>query len=346
MRKAEGMTVTTSEPGTQRKRGTAAGAVRATTPMPSAQSAPERTGDASGAVRALVLGGYGLNCDLETQYALTLAGAQADLVHVNELIAGEKKLDDYHILALIGGFSWADDHGAGVILGTKLRHHLGDEILRFVAADRLVIGICNGFQALANLGLLPGFEAGTFRREVAVTYNDCGNFRNQWVHLRAEESRCVFSRGLATLDLPVRHAEGKFVASPEVLERLREGRQIVLRYTKPDGSPAQGAFPWNPNGSLLDIAGICDPSGRIFGLMPHPEAYNHFTNHPDWLRRKWAAGVRAAGREASAAGAAAAAGLRTGDGEPCGAASGALGQEGAGIALFRNAVMEARRSLA
>jgi len=268
------------------------------------------------AVRALVLGGYGLNCDLETQYALSLAGAQAERVHVNELIAGEKRLADYHIFALIGGFAWADDHGAGVVLATKLRRHLGDAILRFVEAGRFVIGICNGFQALANLGLLPGFEAGTLRREIALTYNDCGNFRDQWVHARVEDSPCVFTRGLSRIDLPVRHAEGKFVASPEVLERLRANRQIALRYARADGRPAAGAFPWNPNGSLEDIAGICDPRGRIFGLMPHPEAYNHPTNHPDWLRRRWA------GEE----------GVRP-----------PAGEIGAGIAIFRNAVLAAER---
>ena len=264
------------------------------------------------AVRALVLGGYGLNCDLETEYAFTLAGARAERVHVNELIAGEKRLADYHIFALIGGFSWADDHGAGVVLATKLRRHLGEAILRFVEAGRLVIGICNGFQALANLGLLPGCERGALRREIALAYNDCGNFRDQWVHLRAVDSPCVFTRGLSTIDLPVRHAEGKFVASRETLERLAANRQIALRYARADGRPAAGAFPWNPNGSLDDIAGICDPSGRVFGLMPHPEAYNHATNHPDWLRRRWTSARPGAERGA-----------------------------GAGIAIFRNAVLAA-----
>ncbi|MBP6876217.1 MAG: phosphoribosylformylglycinamidine synthase subunit PurQ [Candidatus Eisenbacteria bacterium] len=278
------------------------------------------------AVRALVLGGYGLNCDLETEYAFRLAGASAERVHVNALIAGEKTLSDYHILALIGGFSWADDHGAGVILATKLRHHLGEDLLRFVADGKLVIGICNGFQALANLGLLPGFEAGAFRREIALVPNDCGNFRNQWVHLRAEESACVFTRGVMRIDLPVRHAEGKFFAEPRVLERLQANGQIALRYALSNGAPAERAFPWNPNGSLLDIAAISDPSGRIFGLMPHPEAYNHFTNHPDWMRLR--AGARTACADAGAS------------------AGDARAEEGAGIIIFRNAVREARRALA
>lgn len=289
----------------------AAGEALRLVPDAAAVAAPDH---AVPGARALVLTGYGLNCDYETQHVYQLAGAQADRVHINELIAGRVRLDEYQILALIGGFAWADDHGAGVILATKLRHHLGDAILEFVRAGRLVIGICNGFQALVNLGLLPGFKPGTFRREVALTYNDCGNFRDQWVHLRVEETPCVFTRGLTRIDLPVRHGEGKLVAAPEVLARLEENGQAVMRYALPDGSAARGAFPWNPNGSLLDIAGICDPTGRIFGLMPHPEAYNHFTNHPDWTRRKWAAP----------------------GGEP-------PSEDGEGVAIFRNAVREAGR---
>jgi len=236
-------------------------------------------------VRALVLTGYGLNCDVETAYAFELAGAQAERVHINALIAAPERLDGFRILALIGGFAWADDHGAGVVLATKLRHHLAGALERFVGRGGFVAAICNGFQAAVNLGLLPGFEAGSLKREVALTHNDCGNFRDQWVHAIAEDSPCVATRGIERIDLPVRHAEGKFVAPPEVLERLEANRQVALRYARPDGRPAGGEFPWNPNGSLNDIAGICDPSGRIFGLMPHPEAYNHFTNHPDWRRQ-------------------------------------------------------------
>jgi len=280
----------------------------------------------SGQVRALILTGYGLNCDYETEHAFRLAGASTERVHINDLIARRARLQDFHIFAFIGGFAWADDHGAGVILATKLRHHLGDEILRFVESGRYVIGICNGFQALVNLGLLPGFEPGGFKREVALTYNDCGNFRDQWVHLRGEKSPCIFTEGIRRIELPVRHAEGKFVAAPEVLERLRSGCQIVLRYALPDGSPAEGSFPWNPNGSLLDIAGICDPSGRVLGVMPHPEAYNHMTNHHDWTRWIWGEKRR-----------------RQGAGPALGGTK--VGEEGAGVAIFRNAVAAVQRSL-
>lgn len=234
----------------------------------------------------LVLTGFGLNCDHETAYAFELAGAVARRVHINTLIAGDVTLEDFQILAFGGGFSWGDDHGAGVIQALRLKTNLGDRLLDFVAAQKLVIGICNGFQTLVNLGLLPGIDGDYTRRSVALTYNDCGNFRDQWVRLTIDpRSPCVFTRGIETIDLPVRHGEGKFYAEAESLRSLEAGRQIVMQYALPDGRPAGGSFPHNPNGSLIDIAGICDPSGRIFGLMPHPEAYNHVTNHPAWTRQ-------------------------------------------------------------
>lgn len=236
--------------------------------------------------KVLVPTGFGLNCDHETAHAFELAGAEAKRVHINALIAGDVSLNDFQILAFGGGFSWGDDHGAGVIQALRLKTNLGDRLLDFVAARKLVIGICNGFQTLVNLGLLPGIDADYTRRSVALTVNDCGNFRNQWVRLRVDsDSPCVFTRGLDTIDLPVRHGEGKFYAEPETLRALTDGRLIALQYALPEGEVANGAFPHNPNGSLADIAGVCDPSGRIFGLMPHPEAYNHATNHPDWTRR-------------------------------------------------------------
>jgi len=234
-------------------------------------------------VKALVLTGFGLNCDGETAYALEKAGARAERVHLNSLIRKDKRLDRYRILVLGGGFSWADEHGAGVILAARLKNRLGEELLGFVEKGNLVLGICNGFQVLANLGLLPGLEPGGFRREVALAANDCGEFRDQWVHLSvSEDSPCVFTREIHRLELPVRHGEGKFYAEPSVMEPLAANGQIVLRYAMPDGDPARGAFPFNPNGSLEDAAGICDLTGRVFGLMPHPEAFNHATNHPDW----------------------------------------------------------------
>jgi phosphoribosylformylglycinamidine synthase len=232
--------------------------------------------------KALVLYGYGLNCDYETQFALNQAGAEAVRLHTTELLENPASLWDYHLLAVPGGFSWGDDHGAGVILALRLKLALGTALREFIAAGRLVLGICNGFQVLVNLGLLPGFKGREGERLVALIPNDCGNFRDAWVHLKVLPSKCVFTQGLELLELPIRHGEGKFYAPREVLSELADGEQIVLKYATPSGAPAKGRFPENPNGSLLDIAGICDASGRVLGLMPHPEAHITSTQHPDW----------------------------------------------------------------
>lgn len=242
-------------------------------------------------VRALVLTGYGLNCDYETDYCLKLAGAESERVHINELIKGEEigkvtKLEDYHIIAFDGGFSWADDHGAGIILSTRLSNNIGDQLEQFIKDGKLIIGICNGFQTLVNLGLLPGFDGNYRSREIALTFNDIGNFRDAWVTMKMDQNtKCVFTKGIDSLDLPIRHGEGKFFAQDDVLTKLKTNGQIVFQYAKNSEIMANGEYPFNPNGSLMDIAGICDPTGRIFGLMPHPEAYNHYTNHPDWPKR-------------------------------------------------------------
>jgi len=276
------------------------------------------------AVKALVLTGYGLNCDYETDFSLKIAGAYSERLHINELIGSKKgdarlSLDDYHILVLGGGFSWADDHGAGVIMATRLRYTIGEQIEEFIAKGKLVLGICNGFQALVNLGLLPGIDGDYRSRKVAITYNDSGNFIDTWVKLKVrEETACVFTRGISTLELPVRHGEGKFFAEQAVIDELFKRRQVAMQYVDAQGNLAQGRWPLNPNGSLHDIAGICDSTGRIFGLMPHPEAYNHYTNHPDWtaMRERSAREGRAIEKE-----------------------------EGEGIVIFRNAVNYIREHL-
>jgi len=268
-------------------------------------------------IKALVLTGYGLNCDYETDFSLKSAGADSHRVHINELISGKKdgveiRLSDYQILVFGGGFSWADDHGAGVLMASKLKHHIGEEIEEFIQDGNLIIGICNGFQTLVNLGLLPGFGGQYRERRVALTYNDSGNFIDTWVRLKVNPaSPSVFTKGLSDMELPVRHGEGKFYASDETIEQLFENNQVVLQYDDENGQGAAGLWPLNPNGSLRDIAGICDPTGRVFGLMPHPEAFNHFTNHPDWTRKKQEL-------------------VRQGEG--------ILQEEGEGINIFRNAV--------
>ncbi len=238
-------------------------------------------------VNVLVLTGYGLNCDYETAHSFELAGGRAKRVHINALINKTVRLSEFDIMVFGGGFSWGDDHGAGVIQAVRMKTNIGDTMLEFIASGKLVIGICNGFQTLVNLGLLPGFDNDYTRRNVALTFNDCGNFRDQWVSLHVNpDSPCVFTRGLTHLDMPIRHGEGKLYADDAVIERIKADNQVVLRYAHSNGTPADGRFPENPNGSVFDIAGICDPTGRVFGLMPHPEAFHHPTNHPLWTREK------------------------------------------------------------
>jgi phosphoribosylformylglycinamidine synthase I len=261
--------------------------------------------------KALVLYGYGLNCDYETAFALEKAGAEARRVHTTDLLATPGLLWDYHLLAVPGGFSWGDDHGAGVILALRLKLALGSALQEFIASGRLVLGICNGFQVLVNLGLLPGLPGRPEARLAALIPNDCGNFRDAWVHLQALPSACVFTQGLDQLELPIRHGEGKFFAAAEVLGELADRGQITLKYATADGQPAAGRFPDNPNGSLMDIAGICDATGRVLGLMPHPEAHISSLQHPTWTRSKEAWRRR---------------------GEPY------PEQVGAGLALFQNAI--------
>lgn len=238
-------------------------------------------------VKALVLTGYGLNCDTETAYAIELAGAAACRVHINDLISGQVALTSYQLLVLGGGFSWGDDHGAGVLEAVRLKYNIGSQLKQFLDDGNLILGICNGFQALVNLGLLPALRGDYSTRQVALTTNDCGNFRDAWVHLAVNPaSSCVFTKGMKQIELPIRHGEGKFYAAPQTVKDLFANGQVVLQYALPNGELANEHFPENPNGSIHDIAGICDPSGHVFGLMPHPEAFVHWTNHPDWTQKK------------------------------------------------------------
>ncbi len=219
--------------------------------------------------RALVLTGYGINTDLEMAYAFELAGAEAERVHLGDLISGNVKLSDYQIFVVPGGFAFADDLGAGKVFAERLRTHLMDELLAFIEAGKLVLGVCNGFQALVKLGLLPALSRYGVQ-EATLTFNDSGRFEDRWVYLEPErDSVCVFTCRLGRIYLPVRHGEGKFVPQDAgALKQLNAQGQVALRYVDPEGRPA--GCPWNPNGSVENIAGICDPTGRVFGLMPHP----------------------------------------------------------------------------
>ena len=235
--------------------------------------------------RALIFVGFGINCDYETQHAFQLEGALAERVHLNDLLADKGKLAQYNIITLPGGFSFGDHITSGRVLANRLRYGLGSELKSFIADGNLVIGICNGFQVLVKMGLLPGFD-GDFKQKVTLTLNDSGKFEDRWVHLKLDPgSKCVFSKDVNSIYLPVRHGEGKFmVDSDATLDRLRADGQVVFRYCDPDGG--RSSYPFNPNGSVDDIAAICDPTGRVFGIMPHPEAYLYRENHPRWTREE------------------------------------------------------------
>jgi len=261
-------------------------------------------------VRALVLTGFGINCEAETGNAFERAGATASLVHLNDIAADPAMLKQVHILAVPGGFSFGDDVASGRILANRLRYKLGDPIKAFVDDGKLVIGICNGFQVLVKMGILPLFE-GEFVQETTLTHNDSSRFEDRWVYLKKDPATpCVWLEGIDTIETPIRHGEGKFIPKDDaVLARLKANGQVAVRYVTREGVPAGGAYPANPNGSVDDIAGICDPSGRVFGLMPHPEAFLDRTNHPRWTREE-------------------------------------LPEEGAGLQVFRNAVEYAAANLA
>ncbi len=234
-------------------------------------------------VRVAILKAPGTNCDGETAHAFTLAGAEPESVWVEELKSGAKKLDAYQILAIPGGFTYGDDLGAGKLLANEWMHRLADSLNAFLHKEKLVIGICNGFQMLVKAGVLPGGRVGALQ-EVTLTNNDSGKFEDRWVYLKSEFSVCIWTQGMDEMfELPVAHGEGKFLSKDQtILEQLLGYGQIVFHYCDPRGEEA--GYPWNPNGSVGNIAGICDPTGRIFGLMPHPERHVVGTQHPRWTR--------------------------------------------------------------
>jgi len=241
--------------------------------------------------KVLVLTGEGINCDFETGEAFSLAGAKPKRVHLNDLISGKEKLEDYHVLAFPGGFSFGDDLGAGKALANKIENafsdgsRLMDQIKEFVEENKLVLGICNGFQVLVKTGLLPALSGKYGKQTASIFHNESARFENRWTRLKVNETKCVFLRGIKKIDLPCRHGEGQFFAERKTIDALWKNSQIAMQYAD-ERYDSSYRYPENPNGSVDAIAGICDPSGRIFGLMPHPEAFLFSVNHPQWLRRR------------------------------------------------------------
>ena len=235
-------------------------------------------------VKALVLRAAGINCDCETEYALRLAGADAQRLHINRIIENKNLLDQFQILVIPGGFSYGDDVAAGKILANQIINHLAQPLQKFINDGKLVLGICNGFQVLIKTGILPG--DGTGRQEnVTITNNDSGKFEDRWVYLAPQTKRCVFIEPDRQIYLPIAHGEGKVVTSnDETLEKLRTGSFIAFKYVDKDGK--EGPYPINPNNSVDSIAGLTDTTGRVLGLMPHPERHVRITQHPHWCRLK------------------------------------------------------------
>jgi phosphoribosylformylglycinamidine synthase len=230
---------------------------------------------------ALVLRAPGTNCDEETAAAWTAAGARAETLHVGRILESPETLERFDILTLPGGFSYGDDLGAGRILATRLGA-LGETLASFRDRGGLILGICNGFQVLVKAGLLPG---GTLKSAVTIAWNDSGHFESRWVRLAPSGGSSVFLTDDEPIELPVAHGEGRFLtAEPAALDELERNGQVVLRYIDESGQPTQ-AYPANPNGAPGAVAGICDPSGRVFGLMPHPERYVDPHHHPRWTRQ-------------------------------------------------------------
>jgi phosphoribosylformylglycinamidine synthase len=248
--------------------------------------------------RVLILRAPGANCDAETEFAFQLAGGDPERLHINRLREQPNLLQRFQILVIPGGFTYGDDVAAGKILANQLRHFLADALQRFRDRERLILGICNGFQALLKAGLImPADDEGPM---ATLAGNTSGKFEDRWIYLQAAPDKCPFLKGYGRFTLPVAHGEGNLIFREAwMLQGLQQAGQVVLRYVDAEGRP--GPYPVNPNGSQGDAAGLCDASGRVLGLMPHPERHVLPTQHPRWTRL-------------------------------------GLAQEGDGLRLFRNAV--------
>ncbi len=228
----------------------------------------------------IILTGFGINSDYESQYAFELAGAQnVQRVHLNQLIEGKVDLQNYEILMFPGGFSFGDHLGSGRVLANKFRYNLRKELKNFIDQDKLIFGVCNGFQILVKMGVLPAFNGNMFDQNVSLVGNASGKFESRWIKMKPLDSKCVWTQGYEHhLELPVRHGEGRFVAkNNSILDKLEKKKLITFVYDPNE-------YPNNPNGAARGVAGICDETGRVYGMMPHPECHLYKYHHPNWTR--------------------------------------------------------------
>lgn len=245
--------------------------------------------------KAAVITGYGVNCEREMAHACRLAGFDTvDIIHISSLLSGEQDINDYHFLNFAGGFLDGDDLGSAKACVNRFKYapvsdseeRIVDQILRFIESKKIILGICNGFQLMVKFGILPGFGGDHTTQEATLSFNDSARFEDRWVYLKInEDSPCIFTKGAKGVYLPVRHGEGKFISKDdEMHNRIVNGNLDVLLYSDAEFDSTDVGYPENPNGSKGSIAGICDETGLLFGMMPHPEAYLHYTNHPRWTR--------------------------------------------------------------
>ena len=249
-------------------------------------------------VRVAVLFGFGINCDRETAAVFDMVGGTSERLHVNNLVQGNRSLEEFDILAVPGGFSFGDHLGSGRLLGNRLRFALREQLQKFVSSGKPIIGICNGFQALVKTGLLPGPENASLEPDLiqraSLTLNNTGRYEDRWVTLEFDsQSPCIWTKGIQRIECPVRHGEGRFVMpTNSELDHLSSNHQLTVRYVDPSTESGAGLtddllpFPLSPNGSMRNIAGICDPTGLVFGLMPHPEAFYTMWLHPEHTSMK------------------------------------------------------------
>ncbi len=273
-----------------------------------------------GKTRAIVITGNGTNCEMEAAHACRLSGFDDTVIaHISDILSGDTTLDDFHFLNLTGGFLDGDDLGSAKAQANRLKNadvsetgeKLVEQFLRFIKGGKLIMGVCNGFQLMVKMGMLPAFEGNYLQQRVTLTHNDCGRFQDRWVYLMIDpDSPCIYTKGSGKgIYLPVRHGEGKFICdTSETLLGIESEHLSVFKYTDGEYSSPATDFPENPNGSENSIAGLCDPTGRVLGLMPHPEAFVHYTQHPRWTRER-------------------------------------LPAEGDGLILYRNAAIYARENL-